>query len=279
MASVRPGGEDRFGERGRVERGKRERERERERNRNRNGGETGSTSPSGRQRAGAQYARHSTPGPIGGRSSYGIDEETYGKISKPHQPNAPERFENWARDVLDRKLQGSPPTELEKERLKSGLTGYDVAGAAANVGGVVGLGNPGLGLGIQGVERITREFMSPEYQAGAGLAGQDSPVSDTVSSLASAAGLGGAAGVGGTVGGAVEGALSSTGQLFGDIRDVVGTGKKRAGDVFGSSGGSDRSPTGGGFRPPTQPTQGGFEAPDPFQSQYDTALTGFTPGV
>ncbi len=254
------------------------------------GSDVGSATPAEDPSRRGQYGRYSTPSPIGGPSSYGISEDTYDNIAEPHQPNAPDRYESWARDVLARNAAGQAPSAREKERLESGVQGYRGQQVANVASGVAGLANPYAGAAIQGAFGLASQLASPEFQAGTALA-DESTVSGTLGSLGSTLagalgnpGLGTAAKVAGTFGSPVEQGFSRTGQLVGDIEQALG-GRDRARNAFsggGGRGGDNRDYTYGGTSPtvtgqqPQQPQQSGFQAADPYN--YSTFLNNFTVG-
>lgn len=112
---------------------------------------------------GAQYGRYSTPGPIGGASSYGVSEQTAETMGAPHQATSPARQEDFARDVIAR---GGPQTETEAQRLGDLSSGRATRQGVDLASGVVGLGSPALGAGLNLAADAAASFASPEFQAG-----------------------------------------------------------------------------------------------------------------
>ena len=231
----------------------------------------------GKRRAAAQYGAYSTPGPIGGASSYGLEANSpdFGKISEPHQPDSPDRFESWARDVLSRNMSGQAPTPSERERLDEGYSGYANRQAAETLGSVASLGNPAIGLGVRAVEAGYSQLQSPEYQAGRAIAAGDSPITDAVGGLAGAFGFGGpVAKVASTLGGALEGQADPRAGLFQEVGNFLGRGKQRVKNTFGGNNDRQTSSVNGMMPSPAQtnvPAQQGFQFADPFN--YDFQFT------
>ncbi len=251
--------------------------------------DVGSATPPQDEGRRPQYGRYSTPGPIGDASSYGnIADETYADISAPHQANSPDRYESWARDVLGRDAAGQPPSERDRERLQSGVSGYRGQQFADTASTVAGLANPYAGAAVAGGFKLGSQLASPEFQAGTALANQPTTtgtLAGAVGTLAGATGnqgLATASKLADAFGSPIEQQYSDTGQLIGNIERKLG-GSNRAANAFGAGrngGSNNRDYTYGGTGSPTvmqqQPQQLGFQAADPYQ--YGTFLNNFTVG-
>ena len=227
-----------------------------------------------------QYGRYSTPGPIGGPQSYGLQPGSpdFDKISDPHQPESPDRYENWARDVLARNEEGQAPTPRERERLESGLSGYRGQQVADVASTVAGLANPYAGLAVQGAFGLASNLASPEFQAGAAAAGSPTTtgtVGNVVGQAAGALGnpgLATAANVVGSFGTPIEQSFSPTGQLYDQIGNFLGSGADRAQNAFGGDNRDNDNGYGYGATDTTtgtmsQATQPQYSAADPFYYQ------------
>lgn len=179
----------------------------------------------------SQYGRFSTPGPIGGASSYGVSRGTFDTMEAPHRATSPERQEAWAKDVLSR---GGPQTEGERERLGNLASGRDARQISDFVSGVAGLANPAVGLGTQLASHIANKFATPEFQAGFASV-DDGSTASTVSKalgvasrLTGSTGLGTAAQIAGRVSpfaDVVESEMGDEGDLYKQIREASGVGE------------------------------------------------------
>ena len=122
-----------------------------------NGGGREDRRSASRRRAGAVYGARE---PDRRDSGYGfnVDEE----IAGPAVPAASERFDIWARDVLDRE---GPPERKELDTLSEGLDAHERYQTGQFVSTLAGAVNPLAGLGVRAAEEIYSQQQSPEYQA------------------------------------------------------------------------------------------------------------------
>ena len=294
MASVRPGGENRsssFDRRSAAERN-RNRGGSSSDNNNRSNRSSGSSASSGsgsssgsssdngsnrrtdsRRRAGSAYGAR---GPERRDSGYGFDIDQ--EIAGPSLPQASERFDVWARDVLDRE---GPPERREVDTLSEGLDAHQNYQAAQFAGSLASAINPVAGPIVKGAEYVYSQQQSPEYQAARDVSQDASPFSDT---LGYAGGLlntlAPQTGPIGSFLGPFLGAAEADAGLFSEIRTF--TGRDRARDAFPQGGESDDRDT--TILPPQglagQGAPGsmaaGFQAPSAFN--YATFLDKFTRG-
>ncbi len=186
------------------------------------------TNPSEGSLASPQNERYSTPSPIGGASSYGVDASTFEAMDAPHKATAPARQESWAKDVINR---GGPTSEPERQRLENLATGRTTRQAVDFASSVAGAVSPVVGLGAKLAGYIGKKLSPPEFQAGyesvddTTVSGLAPKALGAIGALTGSQSIGQAAQLASKVSpfaSAVETELSDKGDLYGQIRKAAG---------------------------------------------------------